>query len=242
LILDKLDKIGLEAVAAELSELGIGKPTVTLIKGFVTDKNNKVFNYYEEYLAKNEQIKQGLAELQELNEYIQFLGIDSKCVFNPFLARGLEIYTGTIYEIFLADQRIKSSIGSGGRYDNAIGGLIGTEESFSTVGISFGLDVIYTALGNSIAESPLDLDFYIIPVNTQKESLLAAKYLRDKGYKVEVEMGRKKLGKALEKANKEKVRQVVIIGEEEVEKKMMKIKDMLTGEERTEAFNFEVGR
>jgi histidyl-tRNA synthetase len=237
LVLDKLEKVGQEAVAAELTGLGLEQSTVSLIKKFVTDIDNTDYSYFEG-LEKNELVKQGLSELRELNEYLEFLGIDDQCVFNPFLARGLEIYTGTIYEIFLADQRIKSSIGSGGRYDNAIGGLIGTNESFSTVGISFGLDVIYTAMSQPIGETESDLDFYIIPIGTPKESLLAAKYLRNKGYKVEVEMGGKKLGKALEKANKEKVRLVAIIGIEEVEKKVIKIKDMVTGEERTEEFGF----
>jgi len=238
LILDKLEKVGLPAVVAELEEQGLESSTVTFIKQFLTDDNNASYRYYDASLEKSEQLKQGLAELKELDEYLKFLGIDGKCVFNPFLARGLEIYTGTIYEIFLSDQRIKSSIGSGGRYDNAIGGLIGSNESFSTVGISFGLDVIYTAMSQLNNRTESDLDFYIIPINTQKEALLLAKYFRDMGYKVEMELGGKKLWKALEKANKEKMRQVIIIGEEEVKKNVMKIKDMITGEERTEVLPF----
>ncbi|WP_423410216.1 histidine--tRNA ligase [Heyndrickxia sp. MSNUG] len=238
LILDKLEKVGLEAVLSELEEQGLPSSTVTFIKQFLTNGNNACYRYFDQYLEKSEQLKQGLAELKELEEYLKFLGIDGECVFNPFLARGLEIYTGTIYEIFLMDKRIKSSIGSGGRYDNAIGGLIGSNESFSTVGISFGLDVIYTAMSQLNERAESDLDFYIIPINTQKECLLLAKYLRDKGYKVELELGSKKLGKALEKANKEKVKQVIIIGEEEVKKNVMKIKDMITGEERTEVIPF----
>lgn len=238
LVLDKLEKVGLEAVASELQEQGLEQSTVTLIKSFLTDEENLFYRYYESYSEKNDQVKQGLSELEELNDYLKFLGIDGKCVFNPFLARGLDIYTGTIYEIFLLDTSVKSSIGSGGRYDNAIGGLIGTNESFATVGISFGLDVIYTAMSTTFEEPESDLDFYIIPLNTNRESLLAAKYLRDRGYKVEVEMGRKKLRKALDKANREKVRQVIIIGEEEVQNNKFKIKDMVTGEEREEEFRF----
>lgn len=171
---------------------------------------------------------------------MEFLGVNNQCIFNPFLARGLEIYTGTIYEIFLSDKKIKSSIGSGGRYDNAIGGLIGTNENFSTVGISFGLDVIYTALITSkekILKNPT-VDFYVIPINTQKESLLVARHLRNKGYKVEFEMGNKKIGKALEKANKENFRNVIIIGEDEVKNNQFKIKDMFSGQERIESFVF----
>ncbi|MBT2668955.1 histidine--tRNA ligase [Bacillus sp. ISL-4] len=240
LILDKLEKVGLEAVTSELSEQGLPPSTVKLIKQFLTDKNNTSYSYFEPFSAQSEQVKQGLEELKELETYLEFLGVNSQCIFNPFLARGLEIYTGTIYEIFLSDKTIKSSIGSGGRYDNAIGGLIGTNENFSTVGISFGLDVIYTALNTSkeqILENPT-VDFYVIPINTQKESLLVARHLRNKGYKVECEIGNKKIGKALDKANKENFRNVIIIGEDEVKNNQFKIKDMFSGEERIESFIF----
>ncbi|MGE8019303.1 histidine--tRNA ligase [Peribacillus frigoritolerans] len=240
LILDKLEKVGLEAVSSELTEQGLPPSTVQLIKQFLIDKNNTSYSYFEPFSEQSEQVKQGLEELKELETYLEFLGVNNQCIFNPFLARGLEIYTGTIYEIFTSDKTIKSSIGSGGRYDNAIGGLIGTNENFSTVGISFGLDVIYTALNTSkekILENPT-VDFYVIPINTQKESFLVARYLRNKGYNVEFEMGNKKIGKALDKANKENFRNVIIIGEDEVKNNQFKIKDMFSGEERIESFVF----
>ncbi len=238
LILDKLEKNGLEVVVSELTEQGLSPATVSSIKQFITDKNKTNYQYFESFANENELVKQGLDELKELESYIEILGVKNQCIFNPFLARGLEIYTGTIYEIFLTNQTIKSSIGSGGRYDNAIGGLIGTNENFSTVGISFGLDVIYTAL-SQLKKRRLDsanLDFYVIPLNTQKESLLVAKSLRDQGYKVELEMSNKRIGKALDKANKERIRNVIIIGEEEVRNNQYKIKDMLSGEERVAVF------
>lgn len=240
LILDKLEKVGLEAVLSELTKLGLQASTIKLIEQFLIDKNNKNYSYFEPASKKNDLVKQGLEELKELDMYLEYLDINGQCVFNPFLARGLEIYTGTIYEIFLADQLIKSSIGSGGRYDNAIGGLMGTNESFSTVGISFGLDVIYSAItssGNIFLENS-NVDFYIIPLNTKKESLLLASYLRTKGYNVELELGNKKISKALDKANKEKVRNVIIIGEDEVKNNQFKIKDMGSGEEKNEDFMF----
>ncbi|MED3550833.1 histidine--tRNA ligase [Cytobacillus praedii] len=240
LILDKLEKTGLESVLAELTELGLQTSTIKLIEQFLIESNNKSYSYFEQASQKNILVKQGIEELKELEMYLEYLDLKEQCVFNPFLARGLEIYTGTIYEIFLADQSIKSSIGSGGRYDNAIGGLMGTEESFSTVGISFGLDVIYSAItaSNNIFTKNTYVDFYIIPLNTKKESLLLACYLRRKGYNVELELGNKKIGKALDKVNKEKIRTVIIIGEDEVKNNQFKIKDMVSGEERYEEFMF----
>ncbi|WP_340372889.1 histidine--tRNA ligase [Peribacillus sp. FSL E2-0218] len=243
LILDKLEKVGSEAVTVELREQGLLPSTINSINRFITAEDNASSGYFEPLSERNQQIKQGVAELKELESYLEFLGVDKQCTFNPFLARGLEIYTGTIYEIFLSDKSIKSSIGSGGRYDNAIGGLIGTNESFSTVGISLGLDVIYTALLSSkenIVENH-DVDFYVIPINTEKQALVVARHLRDKGYKVEYEMGKKRLGKALDKANKEKFRNVIIIGENEVKNNQIKIKDMFSGEERMEPFSFSEG-
>ncbi|MFD1174520.1 histidine--tRNA ligase [Oceanobacillus picturae] len=238
LILDKLEKVGLEAVAAELNKLGLSESTISSLLQFLTDKNNSILSYFQPY-EKNEQVRQGIEELKELQSYLEVLNADNQCVFSPFLARGLEIYTGTIYEIFLCDKSIKSSIGSGGRYDNAIGGLIGTDQNISTVGISFGLDVIYTALDvlGKISEEMV-IDYYIIPLGTQKEALLVANDFRNKGFKVEIEMSNKKVRKALERANKEKSRNVIIIGEDEVTNNQLKIKDMATGNENLEFYPF----
>ncbi|KYG33008.1 histidine--tRNA ligase [Alkalihalobacillus trypoxylicola] len=240
LILDKIEKVGLEAVVSELNNQGLSNSAITLIKQFLTDDGNVNLSYFESFAEQSEEVRKGLIELKELESYLKLLSVETKCEFNPFLARGLEIYTGIVYEIFLTDRSIKSSIGSGGRYDNAIGGLIGTNEHFSTVGISFGLDVIYTAIGSSKGElkENSNIDYYIIPLNTTKESLLLANDLRNKGYKVEYEMSNKKLGKALEKANKERIRNVIIIGENEVKDNQFKVKDMFSGEEKTEFFPF----
>ncbi|MCU9612693.1 histidine--tRNA ligase [Caldibacillus lycopersici] len=239
LILDKLEKVGEAAVISELMEQGLSSTTVQSINRFFNDKKNTRFAYFAPFAKQNQLVQQGLQELQELEAYLAYLDVKDQCVFQPFLARGLEIYTGTIYEVFLADKTIKSSIGSGGRYDYAIGGLMGTGEKFSTVGISFGLDVIYTAIAskeNKQEESTVD--FYIIPINTWKESLFAAATLRKQGFTVELELGNKKLGKALDRANKEKIQNVIIIGEEEVKNNQWKIKNMITGEEREEYFLF----
>ncbi len=238
LVLDKLEKMGIEAVKNELSEKGLASKVVKNIEEFLTNPNNTSLDYFFSYTNENKEILEGVKELKELQTYLQYMGISAQCIFNPFLARGLEIYTGTIYEIFLSNKEITSSIGSGGRYDNAIAGLIGTTESFSTVGISFGLDVIYTALSNTDFKVDGELDYYIIPLQTKKEALLVATSFRRKGYKVELEMSDKKLGKALDRANKEGIQNVIIIGENEVSNNRIKIKNMITGEERTESFSF----
>lgn len=240
LILDKLEKIGVGGVVNDLTDLGLESTTIENIQQFLNSKDNTEYSYFEPFTNQNPLLQKGLDELMELEDYLEGLGMKTECIFNPFLARGLEIYTGSIYEIFLTDETIKSSIGSGGRYDNAIGGLLGTDQKFSTVGISFGLDVIYTAisLNKQMNQEVSTVDYYVIPINTEKESLKVAMQLRERGYNVEMELGKKKLGKSMEKANKESFPNVIIIGEEEVKLNQIKIKEMKSGKERTEFFPF----
>lgn len=240
LILDKIEKIGVDGVISELKDLPLTIAAINAIQLFITEEKNRDLSFFDCYANQNQEIQEGLAEVRELQSYLEFLDIGNQCVFNPFLARGLEIYTGTIYEIFLMNQTMKSSIGSGGRYDNAIGGFLGTNENFATVGISFGLDVIYTIL-SQVNISNIDgnqIDYYVVPLTRKQEALLVAKDLRKKGYKVEIEMRINKVGKALEKANKENVQNVVIIGENEVQQNQITIKDMTTGKESVESYTF----
>ncbi|WP_342550643.1 histidine--tRNA ligase [Lysinibacillus sp. FSL M8-0216] len=241
LILDKIEKIDQKTMLSELRELGISENSMTKIKQFLEGQPQINMAYFNEFANQNIILQQGIQELVELTAYLNALGLNEKCTFNPFLARGLEIYTGTIYEIFLADGTIRSSIGSGGRYDQAIGGLLGSEEqSYATVGISFGLDVIYTALeviGRIEKNFPI-VDIYIIPLGTEKSALKLAAALRQHEYKVEVELSGKKVKKAMEKANRENTPKVIVLGEDEVTQNMYKIKSMQSGKEEVIAFKF----
>ncbi|MCT6815468.1 MAG: histidine--tRNA ligase [Lysinibacillus fusiformis] len=241
LILDKIEKIDQKKMLSELRELGISENSMTKIKQFLEARPEINMAYFNEFANQNTILQQGIQELVELTAYLNALGLNEKCTFNPFLARGLEIYTATIYEIFLADGTIRSSIGSGGRYDQTIGGLLGSEEqSYATVGISFGLDVIYTALEviGRIEQNVPIVDIYIIPLGTEKSALKLAAALRQHEYKVEVELSGKKIKKAMEKANRENTPQVIVLGEDEVTQNMYKIKNMQSGKEEVIAFKF----
>ncbi|AWE07164.1 histidine--tRNA ligase [Lysinibacillus sp. 2017] len=237
LILDKMEKIDRATLIKELTELQLSKDSLIAIEGFLDVA--PTLEYFDQYVTQNEFVHQGVEELRELTNFLTALNLTS-CVFNPFLARGLEIYTGTIYEIFLADGAIKSSIGSGGRYDNAIGGLIGTDQAFATVGISFGLDVIYTAfeLAGKVEKNASVIDIYIIPIATEIEALQLASALRKDGNRVEVELSGKKVRKAMEKANRENVCKVIVLGEDEVRKNQFLLKDMKSGEVLEIEFKF----
>lgn len=228
LVLDKMEKIDRITLLKELEELDLTDDSLAAIEQFLDAE--PTLDYFNQFATVNSFVQEGVEEIRELDSYIQALNISNYCIFNPFLARGLEIYTGTIYEIFLKDGSIKSSIGSGGRYDNAIGGLIGNDQSFPTVGISFGLDVIFTAfeLNEKVAVES-EIDIYIIPIGVEREALQLASTLRQQGKRTVVELGDKKLRKAMDKANRENIPNVIVLGEQEVKNNTYQIKDMITG-------------
>lgn len=240
LTLDKLEKIGIKGVKKELQEKGISSQSIRLVEKGTQEWVNKDISYFKQFSSFNKKVEQGLQELEELTSYLEGLSLQNRCKFNPFLARGLDIYTGTIYEIFLTDQSITSSIGSGGRYDSAIGGLLGTGEPISTVGISFGLDVILTAIKSkenslSLDENP---DYLIIPIGTKREALIVASSYRKKGYRVELDMSGKRTGKSLDRANKRGINQVILVGEQEVKRNEIIMKCLVDGKEERVPFQF----
>ncbi|WP_242865930.1 histidine--tRNA ligase [Desnuesiella massiliensis] len=231
LSLDKLEKIGEAGVRLELIEKGISNEEINILFSFLNmDK--------EELLAmlrinpKNELIEQGVNELDELVYYLQSAGIKDNCKFSPWLARGLEIYTGTVFEVFLRDGSITSSLGAGGRYDKIIGAFLNNGLEYPAVGITFGLDVIYAALlykEMKIQESPVQA--YIIPIGTHAEALNILTMLRRQGISADIEMNSRKLRKSLECAGKQGIPFVIIIGEDEIKIGKVKIKNMEEGKE-----------
>lgn len=222
LSVDKLAKIGEDGVIKELEELNINR-----------DKLDKLFSYFKLDIdtlinnfknSNNEILKEGISEIEELQTYINKFNL-KECVFTPYLARGLEIYTGTIWEVFDKQKRITSSIGAGGRYDKIITNFIDDGNVYPAVGMTFGLVPIYEIISlekknNSVYE------LYIIPMDTKYESLLLAKKLRDNNIKVIIEMNNKKVKKAFEWANKNNIPFVTVIGENEINAGNIKIKDM----------------
>ena len=240
LTLDKLEKIGIEGVKKELELKRITEEAIANIEEFAQEWVNKDISYFQTFSANNQRITEGLNELEELTSYLKGLNLIEQCVFNPFLARGLDIYTGTIYEIFLSDQSITSSIGSGGRYDSAIGGLLGNNAAYSTVGISFGLDVILTALkGKNVnlnnEEKP---EYVIIPIGAKREALMVASSYRRKGVRIEVDMTGKRIRKSIDRVNKRGIEKVIFIGEKEVENNEIVVKFLNDGSEERLPFTF----
>ena len=189
---------------------------------------NDLYNKFKD--TKNSILKEGLDEVLELQNYIDSLGLDL-CKFTPYLARGLEIYTGTIWEVFDKDKRITSSLGGGGRYDKIITNFINDGNTYPAVGMTFGLVPIYEIIkmGNKEDNNSL-YDLYLIPMDTNIKTLEIADKLRDAGIKVIIEMNNKKIKKCFEWANKNNIPYVSVIGENEINDNRISIKNMITGD------------
>ncbi len=235
LCLDKLEKIGEEGVKSELNELLIESSKIKLLLDYMKMQQDELTSKFTSCYT-NELIEQGKQEINELLSYIDVLGIKDSLKYTPSLARGLEIYTGTVWEVFLSDGSITSSVGAGGRYDNIIGAFLENGMDYPAVGMTFGLDVIYEALvlkGTALIRPFIDL--YVIPLGTEKACLKLVTELRSNGVKADMEMCGRKLKKALDYANKQGIPYVMIIGEDELKAVAVKLKEMSTGSE------FEVG-
>ncbi|MGH0949948.1 histidine--tRNA ligase [Bacillus mycoides] len=230
LSLDKIEKIGIDGVRKDVLERGITVEMADTICNTVLSCLKLTIADFKDTF-NNTLVDDGVEELQKLQQYLLALGINENTIFNPFLARGLTMYTGTVYEIFLKDGTITSSIGSGGRYDNIIGAFRGDNMNYPTVGISFGLDVIYTALSQKETISST-ADLFIIPLGTELQCLQIAQQLRSTtSLKVELELAGRKLKRALNYANKENIPYVLIIGEEELSTETVVLRNMKEGTE-----------
>ncbi|MGQ4914116.1 MAG: histidine--tRNA ligase [Candidatus Asgardarchaeia archaeon] len=238
LSLDKLDKIGKDGVIEELRESGISESQIDklfqVIEGAAGSTQEKIA--YFENIITNEIGKEGLQELKEFFSYCSAYEVpEDDVIFQPSLARGLAYYTGTMWEVYLKDGTIKSSVAAGGRWDEMIKNFLQSKLDYPAVGMTFGLDVIYEALKQKDFEGfigkkdkiPMVL---IIPINTLTESLTIAKKLRDAGISTDV-IVEKKLKRALEFADKEGIPYVIIVGKAELEKNVVKIRDMQAQQE-----------
>ena len=213
-----------------LTEIGLNKKQITLINKYFNMELFDLINTFKN--TKNEKIKIGLEEINNLSNYLKKLDIGDTCYFSTSLARGQNYYTGNVFEVYEKNGKIKGSIGAGGRYDKIIGNFINDGNNYPTVGISFGLSSIYELLKNTnLFNDKSQTDFYIIPINTEIESLKLANQIRNLGYRVEIEMNRKKIKKSMDYANKEKIQYVIVLGENEVNRKSVNIKNMFTGKQ-----------
>jgi len=236
LIVDKIEKMKKEDLIKELKELNIENECIEKLFYYIEMESKELLKAMKmETITK--EFQDGIKELEDLIKYTTALNVNDVMRFKPSLARGLGIYTGTVWEVFLKDREINSSIGAGGRYDKIIGKFLDEDKVYPAVGMTFGLDVIYTALNiKNMIEDKSIKEVYIMPINTNVECMKLAKALRENGICVDMDMMDRKLKKSMNYADKEKIKYVIIVGKDEVKTKMLKVKDMFTGD--VKEFNF----
>ncbi len=231
-IVDKIDKVGTNAVEEMLKELGIEEKKAREIISFVTVKDN-VLTYLENVNCSNELFQQGLNEIKIVCQAMVDFGIPKEYYqIDLSIARGLDYYTGTIYETILDEHPEIGSVCSGGRYDNLA--EFYTKQKLPGVGISIGLTRLFYILneyqlGNTQSCKAI-ADVIILPmVENLSYPMQVATILRENQIKTELYLENKAIKKKMNYANKQNISYAIIIGEEEEQAQKVMLKDMQQG-------------
>lgn len=236
-IIDKIEKIGAEKVKYELCK-EISEDNVNTIMNFISisGTNDEKLQALEKMDISNETWNSGLEDLKEVVKFIRiFMVPEENFKIDLTIARGLDYYTGTVYETFLNKYKNLGSICSGGRYDNLT-------EYFSTrkmpgVGISIGLSRLFFVLTDSkiiSADNESIADVLVISMdNNYEECAKIASTLRENGIKAQVDFENKKIAKKFKYADKLNVKYVIVIGENEINNNVVTLKNMETGKQDT---------
>ena len=255
--LDKLDKVGREGVAKELTERGLREESGKRLLNFFGELasldhaadiavgnnlvakrqglNSAILGRLVEFVGTNEKGAKGVDDLRSILEYAAAAGIGERISIDPSLARGLSYYTGTIIEINVKD--LAGSLGGGGRYDNLIGMFSGQE--VPACGFSLGVEriiVVMTERGMfppQLLASPADVLVTLWSEDSIGDSVALAKELRGSGLRVDLYPDADKLGKQLKYASDRGIPSVVVLGDDEKARGEVAIKDMRTGEQRS---------
>ncbi len=234
--IDKLDKIGIEAVNSELREKGISQNGIEKLQPVLALKGSpeEKFSDLERVLSGSETGMLGIGELRKLFSYIKLDELKGRVELDLTLARGLNYYTGAIIEVKSTEVSIGSICG-GGRYDN-LTGVFGMD-GVSGVGISFGADRIYDVMSQldlfgNIKSSSTDVLILNFGEEELKSGLKILNELRSLGVMTELYPDQVKLKKQMSYADSRKIPYIIIAGEEEISKGEITIKIMSSGEQR----------
>jgi len=236
--IDKLEKIGDRGVRAELKEVGLPESTVDKILSFIKiqGSDGEKLEALKALDIANEIFREGIEELETVIEYVKSFGVPEKnYMIDLTIARGLDYYTGTVYETFLDDYPEIGSVCSGGRYDNLA--EFYTIQKLPGVGISIGLTRLFYQLkeaGLLEGDAPSTLTkVLVVPMDEtcNEYSIKVANILREEGIVSEVHFEEAKVGKKLNYANKLDIPYVILIGEDEIRRQMVSLKDMKTGDQ-----------
>ena len=239
--IDKLEKIGIDNVRAELSERGLEQEAIDRLQPILelSGSNSEKLNKLRDVISCSETGIKGIAEMEEIFGYVEALGLNLPIELDLSLARGLNYYTGAIFEVKAMDYAIGSICG-GGRYDD-LTGIFGMPDT-SGVGISFGADRIYDVMtGLNLFPEEVDFSTKVLFVNLGEQERMAAmrimRTLRDHGVATEIYPEPAKMKKQMEYANRRSIPYVVIIGSNELQNGQATVKNMRTGEQSAVAFD-----
>ena len=237
-IIDKLEKIGKENVKLELLKLNIEEENVVKILEFISisGNNEEKIEALEKLNIKNEVFEKGLFELKEVIKYIRLFGVpEGNFSIDLTIARGLDYYTGTVYETFLDNYREIGSVCSGGRYDNLAENY--TDKSLPGVGIAIGVTRLFDQLNDlKLIKTEKESISDVLVISTSddvSECLPIANTFRKEGINTEVYMNDKKMKAKFKYADKLKIPYVAIIGEDEVKENKVSLKNLVTGKQDT---------
>ncbi len=235
---DKLDKIGPEKVRGLLTEeLGLSPEDAEEILKFIsiTGSNSQVLSALEAYRGKSAAFDMGLQELDSVTKYLADFGVpEDNFAVDLTIARGLDYYTGTVYETVITDHPEIGSVCSGGRYDNLAEYY--TDKKLPGVGISIGLTRLFYVLGeqgmlnDGLMTAPADV--MIIPMTEDLAPAIAlATGLREKGIRTQLYSEQKKFKAKMSYADKLGIPYVIFLGEDEIASGKVSCKDLKTGEQ-----------
>lgn len=239
-IIDKIDKIGRDNVVAELLEIGIDKNAVEELLNILLFKGNneEVINNLQQYKGRNEVFDLGIDELQTVIGYIGVFGVPNNYYsIDLSIARGLDYYTGTVYETFIRKHPEYGSVCSGGRYDNLAEYY--THKSLPGVGISIGLTRLFYVLCeneflNRNLENPVDV--LVIPMTEDVSyAVEVATQFRNNDISTQIYLEEGKFKKKMAYGNKLSIPFCVLLGEDEIESNKVTLKDMNTGVQITDS-------
>ena len=241
---DKLDKIGADKVRTLLTdEVGVSSENAGEILKFIaiTGSNDAVLSALEGYTGRNEVFDEGLDQLKTVVKYLSAFGVpEENFAVDLTIARGLDYYTGTVYETALLDHPEIGSVCSGGRYDNLAAYY--TDKQLPGVGISIGLTRLFYVLGEQgmlngdLPTAPADV--LILPMTEDLSAAVTlATKLRDAGIRTQLYTEQKKFKGKMNYADKIGVPYVVFLGEDEVKNSVIACKDMTSGEQTTLGFD-----
>ncbi len=233
-VIDKIDKIGKQAVEEELEKLEITKTTIDTIMQFITIKGSQdeVIKALNKLGVDNEVYAEGVAELEQVVNGIRAFGVpDNNFRIDLTIARGLDYYTGTVYETILNDYPEMGSVCSGGRYDNLAEYY--TNKKLPGVGISIGLSRLFYQLKEAEiikAKEATTAKVMVLPMlEDMSYALSTATVLRQAGINTEVNYTKKSVKAMMNYANRIGVEYVIIVGEDEQKQNLVTIKNMETG-------------